>query len=237
MSPGRLGDGRRRVIRGRHGAGTAGQGQVALPGRAGDPHDRPHPAGPQQLHVQQAGHAEADHDGAGLRGHRHPGQRVDAGGQHLDQGRLVGGDPGGQRVQQGFRYRHVLGEAAVEVTAEQSAPGTQVRQVAAALPAQAAERGRVDHDRGTSGHGSPGTGALHPPGHLVPEHPGRGDRERAGGELAVGAADAGHAHPDQGQPAGLRHRDLPYRHGPGPLDDRCQHGAMLSPHPTGRRRQ
>ena len=90
-----------------------------------------------------------------------------AGGQHLDQRRLVGGDLGGQRVQQGLRDGDVFREAAVEVAAEQPAAAAQLRQVPAALPAHAAERGRVHHDRGPGRRLSSLPGNLRPSGYIV----------------------------------------------------------------------
>ena len=126
----------------------------------------------QQLDVQQPAHAQADHDRRIAWRDAQPGLRVHAGGQHLEQGRVGGGQAVRQRVQARLVHRDQFGEDAVHIPAEQGAAAAQVGQVTAAQVAPAAEQGRVDQDRSPRGHGPRWPWGLHPAGHLVAQHPG-----------------------------------------------------------------
>jgi hypothetical protein len=165
---------------------------------------------------------------------------VHAGGQHLQQAGVGGGQPAGKRVQAGLVHRHQLREAAVHVAAEQRPVAAQLRPVPAAQVAVAAERGRVDQHPAARRDQPTGARLHHRARHLMPQHPGGVHGDLPGGDLDVGAAQARLRHPDQGVPVHHRPGDLPHGHDARLLDQGGTHDAMLPlalpPAPGSRRR-
>ena len=149
-----------------------------------------------ELHVQQSRDAQT-HDDHGF-ARRDFGQPlgVQAGGHGLDERRHRKIDLLRQHVDVLRRHRLQLGEAAIDVAAEQSAVRAKVRLTRAANVAGAAAVGRIDDDRRAGFDAGAGLGDL---AHRLVAHDARvGDGNAALKDLQVGAADAGIGHANQG---------------------------------------
>ncbi len=188
-------------------AGAELGGQRTLGGGAGDADDRGDAARSQQLQVELAGDAEADHHGALAGEDVQHGLGVHAGRQHLQQRGGVVADGRRERVELQFVDGDQLGEAAVQVAAHEAALAAEVAAVAQAQLAVAAGDPWVDQHPGALTDQAPGAGGDHVADHLVADDQRHLDRDRAAGDLEVGPAQPGAPHPQQSAPTrvGLGH--------------------------------